>query len=688
MGMLKAVGSYVYPVFTPPTYWPKGYLKSPTFVSDVLAGLTISFFVIPQGLSYALVAELPPQYGLYGAVIGPAVYALFGRSGQLNVAASAILSLLVAESLAHEIPPEIFDDSGHHMANPAYINAAVCVALVSGLIQLALASMKVGKVLSTLLSHVLITSFTSAAAILIVILQFKSIFQVDVPRGGLHESLGGLIDNIKDVNVASLLLSIGCMVSLFLWKKYFRVFKRVPIQLVVVVVATMIVKLGNLDHPDHGNINTIGNVPSSMPSPSFPVSPFSYSSGISGKIISASATIAIISFVESLSIAQIYAAKPECNVNNIEIVPNQELFAVGVTNVVASLFSAFPVTGGFSRSAVHASAGAKTPLAGVFGAILVLVCLMVLTPMFKFIPKSALASIVLVAATSLIDLDTLKHLYQTRATQGNDLLVWIATFAVTLFLGVEAGIIVGVAINLLGVVTRLARVQLVVLGLYKNTTQFRQLKRKPWETVFVPGIHITRFEGDILFVNQKAFTTELFKTLAKRQEEEEASRSGQKIYHVIIDFSGVMFVDTDGIHALEKVAAKLKEGKKQEAGVVVKPEGSEVGEEDDDCTGIKLLLSNCKANVRDILKEGLNIKPSQKMTVLMDGHDLESGAGIGEEEKKEELMEHEPILCRANFFETTMDAVKFAEGEMEIRSASGGSQVVIGGVQEVGDAAL
>ena len=494
---------------------------------------------------------LRPQYGLYGAAVAPLFYGILGRSGQLSIAASAITSLLVAEALTPFVSSE----------NPTYVHAAVTLALTSGLLQSVFALFRFGGLLSQFLSHTLISAFTSAAASIIMLLQLKHILQISVPRGGLLEIVPEVIANVADANVSAVVMSVVCAAFLLAFKKFLPTVKRFPVQLFVVIVATSATVLFDLD-ASTSPLKTIGSVPASLPTPAIPRSPFHSSFadhvGLTASIFRGALVVALISYIESISIGQVFRQKN----NESPLAPNQELWALGMTNVAASFFVSFPVTGGFSRSAINASAGAKTPVAGAVAAVVVIAALTFLTPLFSRIPNSALGTIVLVAASSLVDFGLPKKLYAVRATQWGDLAVWAVTFVVTIMINVEIGVIAGISASFVVIVARLLKTDVAVLGRY-GEGQFRDVARKGAGARVYEGVAILRWGGDLLSFNVAKF--------ARRVEAE-----GGEGAVIVLDMSCVNFIDSDGLGELVKIHERV--------------EG--------------VLVSACRAPVRDALLDG------------------------------------------------------------------------------------
>ncbi len=394
---------------------------SDSLKADLTAGLTTAIMLVPQAMAYAMLAGLDPIVGLYASILPTAIYALFGTSPVLAVGPVAMDSLLVAGAVA----PIAGDDPVKYA-----IYASALMGMV-GLIQLGMGTARLGRLVKYLKAPMM-TGFTAAAALIIASSQLKNALGIQIPRASnFIGQVQGVAAHIHEANPISLVLSVGAVVTLVLLKKYYRNFPRF---LAVVVIGTVLVSTMGLDQL---GVATVGEVPSGLPSFVFP----SITTGDIGTLIPAALAIALVAMMEATAVAQTYARQQGHSVDT-----NQELLALGAANVGGSLFQGYAITGGFSRTAVNAQAGARSNLAGLITAVLVAVSVLFLTPLFFYLPKAVLAAIILAAVLGLIDL---KELVRLGREERPCFVLAMITFFATLALGIVQGIGVGIVATFL-----------------------------------------------------------------------------------------------------------------------------------------------------------------------------------------------------------------------------------------------
>ncbi len=481
---------------------------------DLTAGLTTAVMLIPQAMAYAMLAGLPPIVGLYASVVPLALYALFGSSRELAVGPVAMVSLLVATGVGAVAP----------VGSAEFIGYAVVLAAMVGVIQLAMGVIRAG-FLVNFLSHPVISGFTSAAALIIGFSQLKHLLGVDIARSHhVHEILLSAIDQLTKVNVATLILGAASVAALIALKRYKPLFPRA---LAVVVVGSVAVWLFGLT----GNgVAIVGNVPAGFPAPALP----GFDADVLTKLLPIAITIALVGFMESISVAKAFARR-----SKYEVDPNQELVGLGVANIGGALFGAYPVTGGFSRTAVNAQAGARSTLASLITAVVVGLTLLLFTPAFYYLPKAVLAAIIMTAVFGLIDVAEVKHLWRVRRS---DLALLATTFVATLSLGIELGIGVGVGASLLWFVVRSTRPHIAVLGRRPNGS-FRNVDRYD-DTEPVPGALLVRMDASFYFGN-----VSFLKDTLRRLEREAA----EPVHTVILDASAINNLDSSADAALHEL---------------------------------------------------------------------------------------------------------------------------------------
>lgn len=501
--------------FLPILDWLPNY-KASNLQGDLSAGLTVGVMLIPQGMAYAMIAGLPPIYGLYASTIPLVIYAILGTSRQLAVGPVAMVSLLTAAGIG------ALADGG----TETYIMLAVALALFVGVIQFLLGAFRLG-FLVNFLSHPVISGFTSAAALIIGLSQLKHLLGVNIPRSHhVHEILMNAIAQFGDVNWFTLGVGIG---GILLIKGVKKINKAIPGPLLAVLFGiTVVYSLGLVEQ----GVKIVGTVPEGLPSfviPKFSAEDFS-------ALLPIALTIALVSFMESIAVAKAIQAKHK----NYKVSPNQELIGLGAANIFGSLFQSYPTTGGFSRTAVNDQAGAKTGLAAIISAALIALTLLFLTPLFYYLPKAILASVIMVAVFGLIDLKEVKHLWKTDRA---DFWMLVATFVGTLSLGIEQGILIGVALSLGVVIFRTTLPHFAVLGRipgedhYKNINRFDNLVQRD-------DILIMRFDARLYFANVNYF---------KETIEAEIDQRKDSLRLFLLDANSINSVDSSGVHALEEI---------------------------------------------------------------------------------------------------------------------------------------
>ena len=451
--------------------WLPGYGRA-VFTSDLAAGLTVGAVLIPQGMAYALVAGLPPVVGLYASVFPILAYAVFGRSRQLAVGPVAIVSLLTAAGLE---PLAGGDPS-------AYVGLAATLAVMVGALMVLMAVGRLGFT-ADLLSHPVLSGFTSAAALIIVASQLRHMLGVDLIRSEfVHLVVVDAARRIDEIHLLTVALGAGGFALLMVLRRWRPGF---PWALVLVLAATALVAGLGLEAR---GIKVVGDIPRSLPNarpPSFDLA------GVRS-LLPLSFAITLVALIESLAMAKYFAAR-----NGYRVNAGQELVALGASNLTAGLFQGYPVAGSFSRTAVAAATGARTPMAGLITAGVIAVTLVVAAPVFRSLPKAVLASVVFMAVTGLVDVAEARRLWRVKRS---DFYLLALSFTATLGLGIERGILVGVVASLLVVLSQTARPHTAVLGRVPGTTNFRNVDRSPG-AVTIPGVVVVRVDAPLYFAN-------------------------------------------------------------------------------------------------------------------------------------------------------------------------------------------
>lgn len=500
--------------------WLPGYRKE-DFSGDLAAGLTTAVMLIPQGMAYAMLAGAPPIYGLYASVVPLAVYALLGTSRQLAVGPVAMVSLLTLQGVSTLAEP----------SSESFVAYAIGLALLVGVLQVGMGLFRLG-FLVNFLSHPVISGFTSAAALIIGTSQLKQVIGVDLPKSSnIFATFGAAFSRISEWHLLTLAIALGSIALLEGLKRWKKTFPRA---LVVVVLATLVVFGFGLDGQ---GVAIVREVPAGFPSPTLP----SVELASLGALMPTALAIAFVGFMESVSVAKAFARK-----NRYEIAPSQELVGLGAANVIGSFFGAIPVTGGFSRTAVNAEAGAKTPLASLITAFVIALALLFLTPLFYYLPKAVLAAIILTAVAGLVDVHEVVHLWKVKRA---DLAILVTTFVATLGLGIEEGILVGVGVSLLAFVVRTTRPHVAVLGRLAGTDEYRNLKNYP-DAVPTPGVLAVRIDAQFYFGN----VTFLKDTLRDLE-----LAANDPVRAVVLDATSINQLDSSAESALSELHASYRE---------------------------------------------------------------------------------------------------------------------------------
>jgi len=508
--------------FIPILNWLPDY-KSEYLKDDFIAGVTVAVLLIPQGMAYALIAGLPPIYGLYAALTPQIIYAFLGTSRQLAVGPVAMDSLLVAAGLG---ALSIVDSD-------QYIQTAILLALTIGAIQFLFGLLKMGFIVN-FLSKPVISGFTSAAAIIICLNQLRHILGISISQSNkIHVFTSALMQSETPINLHSLIIGIVSIILLILIKGWNS---KIPSALVIVVIGICWVTFTNQIQP---SVAIVGNIPDGLPNFSFP--PLKWE--IIKELIPISLTIALVAFMEAISIAKSIQEKHK----TYEINPNQELLALGASNMIGSFFQSYPTTGGFSRTAVNNEAGAKTGVAALISALIVAIILTFFTDWFYYLPKSVLGAIIIVAVIKLIDYKYAIRLYKIRK---DEFLVLLITFIATLFIGITEGILFGIIFSFLLLVYRTSKPHYAFLGRIGSTNYFKNIKRFPDEVVLRDDLIILRFDAQLFFGNIHFFKKLVFDSLNKNP---------RKVKGFIINARSMNYIDSTAIEQLIDIIEKIQE---------------------------------------------------------------------------------------------------------------------------------
>ncbi|MBR10562.1 MAG: sodium-independent anion transporter [Rickettsiales bacterium] len=498
--------------FFPIADWLPRYRKD-QLGGDISAGITVGVMLIPQGMAYALIAGLPPVYGLYAAIVPQLIYVIFGTSRQLAVGPVAMDSLLVASGVG------LMATEG----TDTYIALAILLAGTMGLIQLVLGLAKMGFV-TNLLSKPVISGFTSAAAIIIGLNQLKYLMGVELEKSSkVFTILWSAIQSMGSIHWITLALGVGGIAIIKLSKK---LHKSIPGALVAVIIGIVLVYVFRLDLE---GVKIVKEIPEGLPS--FSLHDFTFEQWL--ELLPLAVTIAVVAFMESYSVSKSLEAKAR----TYKVGANQELVALGMSNFIGAFFQSYPVTGGFSRSAVNYQSGANTPLTSIFSAAIVGFTLLFLTPLFYYLPHAILAAVIMVAVSTLIDI---KYAISLLKFSKWEFVLLLVTFITTLNFSMVPGIVTGIVLSILTLLFKLGYPHIAELGRLKGHHEFRNVKRfknlETWDDLL-----IIRLDAPLTFINIQYF---------KEYVETRLTESKTAISKVIIDASAISYLDASATQGL------------------------------------------------------------------------------------------------------------------------------------------
>lgn len=497
------------------------YVTKDSLKADLIAGLTGAVIVLPQGVAFATIAGLPPEYGLYTAMVTPIIAALFGSSFHLVSGPTTAISIVIFSSVSHHAQP----------GSPEFISIALTMTFLAGVYQLAFGIARLGSLVN-FVSHTVVIGFTAGAAILIATSQMKHITGIFVPKGEsfLHTWYDLFID-FSDLNIYLLVIAAATLLSALLSKQFFPRSPNLLIGMVVGSVMALFLK----DYTD--GIKLVGEIPAHLP----PLSSPEFSASTIKALAPEAFAVALLGLIEAVSISRAVATKSSQRINS-----NQEFIGQGLSNIVGSFFSSYAGSGSFTRSGINYEAGAKTPLSAIFAAISLMGIVLLIAPLTAYLPIAAMGGVILLVAYNLIDFHHIKEIIIFSKSESTILLV---TFFATLFLELEFAIYLGVLLSLVLFLAKTSTPKIPTMSLDTSDDgairKFINIDKKPIKQC--PQLKVIRIDMSIYFGS-----------IAHIQKRIESIVENERIYNILIIGSGINFIDLAGAGALVSENNSLK----------------------------------------------------------------------------------------------------------------------------------
>ena len=500
------------------------YLVNPqTLRADIIAGLTGAIVVLPQGVAFAAIAGMPPEYGLYAGMVPAIVAALWGSSRHLVSGPTTAASIVLFSAISAHAEPGSID----------YVRLVLTLTFMVGVIQLAMGLARLGTLVN-FISHSVIIGFTAGAAILIASNQIKNYFGITIERGTpFYEVIHQLVTRISEANLYIAGIATLTLVTGILAKK---LIPKIPYMIVAMAVGSIAsILLNRFLGQDMTGIETVGALPASLPSLSSPDLTLETIKDLAPAALAAT----LFALVEAVSIARSIGAKSGQHIDG-----NQEFIGQGLSNVAGSFFSGYVATGSFNRSGLNYEAGAQTPLAAVIAGALLVVIVLVVAPYASYLPNAAMAAILFLVAWGLVDTHHIKRIIQTSKSETS---VLATTFFSTLFLELEFAIFLGVMMSLILYLNRTSRPR-VLSRVPDPSLPKRKFVTSTSSENECPQLKIARIDGSLFF----GAVTHVRETIAAMEQKNPQQKN------LLIVATGINFIDLAGAEYLEEEALKRK----------------------------------------------------------------------------------------------------------------------------------
>jgi len=507
------------------TWWPE--VNKSTLKADLIAGVTGAVIVLPQGVAFATIAGLPPIYGLYTAMITPIIAALFGSSKHLVSGPTTAISLVVFAAVSQ---------LGATPGTEEFIAKALTITLLAGIFQFLLGLGRMGTLIN-FVSHVVVVGFTAGAALIIMESQLKHLLGLSIPAGtSFVDTFEAIAANITNTNPYALGVGVFTLLLAILSKKQFP---KIPNLLVALVGGSLLAAgLGHFFGTEMMALKMVGEVPGRLPKPSVP--DLSIASLI--QLSQGAFAIALLGLIEAVAIARSIAVKSQQQIDG-----NQEFIGQGLSNIVGSFFSCYAGSGSFTRSGLNYEAGAKTPLAAVFAAVMLVVVVLLVAPLIAYLPVAAMAGVILMVAYNLIDFHFAKTVARSSKRQT---IVMVITFVATLVADLENAVFIGVIFSLVFYLQRASTPNVAVMAPDPADAhrRFIYLERKLLPEC--PQVKVLRIDGSIFFGSVMHIAAEI-----RQLVDDEAP----DVKNLLVIARGINFIDVAGSEWCVQEARRWKQ---------------------------------------------------------------------------------------------------------------------------------
>jgi len=505
--------------FFPFLIWFKLITKE-SVKSDFMAGLTGAVIVLPQGVAFATIAGLPPEYGLYTAMVTPIIAALFGSSFHLVSGPTTAISIVVFSAVSHHATP----------GTPEFVSMALTLTFLAGVYQFAFGVARLGSLVN-FVSHTVVIGFTAGAAILIATSQLKHITGIFVPKGEtfVHTWMD-LFSGMADTNPYLLIIALATLFSALIAKRFTP---RLPNLLIGMVVGSVLA----LFLKNYTDIKLVGEIPAHLPPLSHPEFTFETLKMLAPEAFA----VALLGLIEAVSISRAVATKSSQRINS-----NQEFIGQGLSNMTGSFFSSYAASGSFTRSGINYEAGAKTPLSAILAAIFLMIIVLLIAPLTAYLPIAAMGGVILLVAYNLIDFHHIRHTLSFSKSESSILLT---TFFATLFLELEFAIYLGVLLSLVLFLAKTSTPRIPTLSFDEDAESKNRklinINQKPVKQC--PQLKIIRIDMSIYFGSINHIQNRIAHIV-----------ENERIYHILIVSSGINFIDLAGAEGLVAEQSSLK----------------------------------------------------------------------------------------------------------------------------------